>query len=89
MYIEQVGVYDPMPNYLNERIVSLNLERIHYWMAQGVTPTKHVAELFGMAGFLPIHPRTIMTARRHRKKIELEKLNNDSEKLESPSEETK
>ena len=35
-YIEQVGTYDPMPNASNEKLISLNLERIHTYIAGGV-----------------------------------------------------
>ena len=35
-YMEQVGTYDPMPNASNEKLISLNLERIHTYIAGGV-----------------------------------------------------
>ena len=35
--IEQVGTYDPMTNAHNEKLVSLNLERIQSYIAGGVT----------------------------------------------------
>ncbi|KAM0724627.1 Small ribosomal subunit protein bS16m [Formica fusca] len=65
--IEQVGTYDPIPNVHNEKLVSLNLERIQYWFAKGAQVTKPVADLLGLAGFLPVHPRTYMRAWRNRK----------------------
>ncbi|XP_046996873.1 probable 28S ribosomal protein S16, mitochondrial [Schistocerca americana] len=65
--IEQVGSYDPMPNQLNEKLVSLNFERIKYWIGNGADVSTPVAELLGLAGFYPIHPRTYMTAWRNRR----------------------
>lgn len=47
--IEQLGVYDPMPNENHERVVSFNFDRIKYWLAQDVQVSKPVAELMGTA----------------------------------------
>ncbi|XP_029157992.1 probable 28S ribosomal protein S16, mitochondrial [Nylanderia fulva] len=65
--IEQVGVYDPIPNVYNEKLVSFNYERIQYWVAKGAQVSKPVADLLGLAGFLPIHPTTYMRAWRNRR----------------------
>ncbi|CAD7013857.1 probable 28S ribosomal protein S16, mitochondrial [Ceratitis capitata] len=67
--IEQVGTYDPMPNVQKERLVSFNFERIRYWLGRGAHLSTPAAELLGIAGFLPIHPRTYMTAWRNRQKV--------------------
>uniref|UniRef100_A0A1A9WWL1 Small ribosomal subunit protein bS16m n=1 Tax=Glossina brevipalpis TaxID=37001 RepID=A0A1A9WWL1_9MUSC len=64
--IEQVGTFDPMPNVHNERLVSFNFERIRYWLGKGAHISTPAAELLGIAGFLPIHPHTYMTAWRNR-----------------------
>ncbi|KAJ2945000.1 hypothetical protein O0L34_g1897 [Tuta absoluta] len=64
--IEQLGSYDPMPNVSNEKLVALNLERIKYWLGKGAHVSPPVAELLGLSGFFPIHPRTYMTAWRNR-----------------------
>lgn len=66
--IEQLGTYDPMPNENNEKLVSFNFERIGYWLGEGADISKPVGELLGLAGFLPIHPNTYMTAWRNRRK---------------------
>ncbi|XP_026730960.1 probable 28S ribosomal protein S16, mitochondrial [Trichoplusia ni] len=65
--IEQLGSYDPMPNINNEKLVALNLERIKYWLGNGAHISTPVAELLGLSGFLPIHPRSYMTAWRNRR----------------------
>ncbi|CAG2057324.1 unnamed protein product [Timema podura] len=65
--IEQIGSFDPLTNKYNEKLVSLNFERIKYWIGHGAIPSTPVAELLGLAGFFPIHPRTYMTAWRNRR----------------------
>ncbi|EZA52897.1 hypothetical protein DMN91_010456 [Ooceraea biroi] len=65
--IEQLGTYDPIPNVYNERLVSFNYERIQYWLAQGAQISKPIANLLGLAGFFPVHPRTYLKAWRNRK----------------------
>lgn len=67
--IEQVGTYDPIPNIYNEKLVSFNFERIQYWLTKGAQVSKPVASLLGLAGFLPVHPRTYIRAWRNRKII--------------------
>ncbi|XP_014473963.1 PREDICTED: probable 28S ribosomal protein S16, mitochondrial [Dinoponera quadriceps] len=79
--IEQLGTYDPIPNKYSERLVSFNFERIQYWLAKGSQISTPVAELLGVAGFFPIHPRTYMRAwRRRRNATEKATLENISEK---------
>lgn len=51
--IEQLGSYDPMPNQHNEKLVSLNLERIYYWLGKGAVASKPVEELLGKSYFVP------------------------------------
>ncbi|XP_013147854.1 PREDICTED: probable 28S ribosomal protein S16, mitochondrial [Papilio polytes] len=67
--IEQLGSYDPMPNFKNEKLVALNLERMKFWLGQGAHVTTPVAELLGLSGFFPIHPRSYMTAWRNRRTV--------------------
>lgn len=44
----------------------MNVERIRYWLGKGAHLSVPAAELFGISGLLPIHPRTYMTAWRNR-----------------------
>ncbi|XP_033336423.2 mitochondrial ribosomal protein S16 [Megalopta genalis] len=64
---EQLGSYDPMKNKFNEKLVALNFERIQYWLGLGATISNPVAELLGLAGFYPVHPRTYMHAWRNQR----------------------
>ncbi|XP_060828195.1 small ribosomal subunit protein bS16m [Bombus pascuorum] len=84
--IEQLGTYDPMPNKYDEKLISLNFERIQYWLGQNVTVSKPVAILLGLCGFFPIHPRTYMKAWRNRRKAAEEIERNKSGESESKTE---
>ncbi|XP_077295560.1 mitochondrial ribosomal protein S16 [Arctopsyche grandis] len=64
--IEQLGAYDPMPNQYNEKLVSLNFDRLKHHIGAGALVTRPVSEVFGLAGYFPIHPRTYMKAWRQR-----------------------
>ncbi|CAE1296313.1 RP-S16 [Acanthosepion pharaonis] len=66
--IEQIGTYDPLVNRLNEKLVSVNFNRLSYYLAAGAHMTKSVAQLFGLSGFLPLHPMSIINAERNSKK---------------------
>lgn len=65
-HYEQVGTYDPLPNSRNEKLVSLNMERIKYWLAAGAVPSKPVQELLGLAGVYPLRITTVMRAEKNR-----------------------
>ncbi|XP_076068556.1 mitochondrial ribosomal protein S16 [Oratosquilla oratoria] len=65
--IEQLGTYDPMINSNSEKLCSLNLERINYWIGCGASISTPCAELFGLAGLIPIHPTSYIKAWRNRK----------------------
>lgn len=54
----------------NEKLVSFNFERIQHWIAKGAQVSTPVADLLGLAGFLPVHPRTYMRAWRNRRTVE-------------------
>lgn len=69
--IEQVGTYDPMPNERNEKLASLNFERIRYWMGQGASLSHEAKVLLGLAGFMPIHPSSYIHAWQKRRAAEL------------------
>lgn len=46
--------------------MAMNVERIRYWLGKGAHLSRPAAELFGISGLLPIHPRTYMIAWRNR-----------------------
>ncbi|KAI0981349.1 hypothetical protein GJ496_001030 [Pomphorhynchus laevis] len=65
-YTEQLGSYDPLPNRYGELLIGFNIDRIRYWLGKGAEPTKSVRELLGLAGILPVFPRSYLTAYRNR-----------------------
>ena len=80
-HYEQVGTYDPLPNTRNEKLVSLNMERIKYWLSLGAEPSKPVNELLGLAGILPIRVTTVLDAEKNkaaRQKKEKEQTTQDN-----------
>ncbi len=63
----QLGSFDPLPNSRNEKLVALNLVRIKYWIGErDAHVSLPVLELLGLAGLLPIHPKTFVRARHNR-----------------------
>ncbi|GFS06338.1 28S ribosomal protein S16 [Elysia marginata] len=68
--MEMLGTYDPMPNIYNEKLVSLDIDRIKFHLASGVSLSKPVEKLLGLSGLLPVHPMSYMTAKRNRQKLE-------------------
>ncbi|XP_071544861.1 small ribosomal subunit protein bS16m [Panulirus ornatus] len=65
--IEQLGTYDPMVNAYGEKLCAINLERTCYWIGRGALISDSCAVLFGLAGLLPIHPKSYMKAWRNRR----------------------
>jgi len=67
--LEQLGTYDPHANAHGEKLVALNIERILYWLSQGVKVEIHAGRLLGLAGLIPQHPSTYVFAWRNRKEL--------------------
>ncbi|KAL7675096.1 hypothetical protein ACOME3_001366 [Neoechinorhynchus agilis] len=65
-YSEQLGAYDPLRNKYGERLMALNVDRFRFWITEGAEPTKTVRRLLGLAGVLPIHPKSYLAAWRRR-----------------------
>uniref|UniRef100_A0A8D8RHN6 Small ribosomal subunit protein bS16m n=1 Tax=Cacopsylla melanoneura TaxID=428564 RepID=A0A8D8RHN6_9HEMI len=86
--IEQLGTFDPSPNEYHEKLVSLNIERIRYWLGtENIHITDQVRELFGLAGLFPIYHRTYMKAWKNRATAEAEIEKQKQEKLKQEQEE--
>lgn len=85
----QVGTFDPLPNARNEKLVSLNIHRIKYWIGERnanvtvsvlellgmfsvVVPVNNIAVILclGLAGLLPLHPKTFIRAKQNRKLLD-------------------
>lgn len=47
--------------------MSINFERLQFWLSRGSHVSRPVEDLLGLAGFFPIHPRTYVKAWKRRK----------------------
>lgn len=55
-HVEKVGWYDPTPGKDGNKHMSLNRERIQYWLSVGAQPSRAVERLLGRVGILPPAP---------------------------------
>jgi small subunit ribosomal protein S16 len=57
-FLEHVGSYNPIAqsNSNGTKEVSINVERIKYWISQGAQPSETVARLLAYANILPAPP---------------------------------
>ena len=53
-YIERLGTYNPLLAKDDENRVTLNEERIKYWLGEGAEPSYRVAVFLGKAGLAPM-----------------------------------
>ena len=56
-FLEILGTYNPHPDRYGSKHVTLNVERIKYWVARGAQPSEPVARLLGRASVIPMFPR--------------------------------
>jgi len=49
-YIERLGTYNPLLASNDEKRVTLNVERIKYWLEQGAEPSERVVKFLAKAG---------------------------------------
>lgn len=52
----QLGTYNPIANKDGTKEITVNTERMHYWLASGAQPSDRVAWMLGMLGVLPKAP---------------------------------
>lgn len=57
-FIERIGLYQPMLPADHPERLTMNEERIKYWLSQGATPTDRVAVFLGQAEIIPMRERT-------------------------------
>uniref|UniRef100_A0A0R3QWQ1 Small ribosomal subunit protein bS16m n=1 Tax=Brugia timori TaxID=42155 RepID=A0A0R3QWQ1_9BILA len=84
--IEELGVFDPLPNFRNEKLVACDITRVKYWIGERnahISPS--LLELLGLWGVLPIHPKTFIRARYHLEELEEAKLKVHSSTSQSGS----
>lgn len=52
-FIEKLGTYNPLLAKDSEDRVTMNVERVQYWMSKGAQPTDRVARMLEAAGVTP------------------------------------
>lgn len=57
-FLERVGVYQPMLAKDNPERLTMNVDRIKFWLDRGATPTDRVAVFLGKADVIPMRERT-------------------------------
>ncbi|XP_062595874.1 small ribosomal subunit protein bS16m-like [Saccostrea cucullata] len=71
---EQIGFYDRIPNLNGEQVLGLNLDRVRHYFKFGAEFSRPVLQLLGIVGYFPIHPYTLLEAKRiTRRREELQK----------------
>ena len=53
-YVERVGTYNPMVPKDHEQRLTLNGERISFWMGKGAQPTERVHKMLASAGLMAV-----------------------------------
>ncbi|KAF9162559.1 hypothetical protein DFQ27_008190 [Actinomortierella ambigua] len=59
--IEKLGTYDPIPDKEGVKAISLNFDRVKYWIGVGAQPSETVARILSKADIIPAKPRPGMT----------------------------
>ena len=52
-FIERIGLYNPRQPKDSAQRVSLNEDRVRFWLARGAKPSDRVARLLGRAAIIP------------------------------------
>lgn len=53
-FIERVGLYNPLLPKEGGKRVTLNEERVRFWLARGALPSDRVARFLGQASIIPM-----------------------------------
>lgn len=51
-YIERLGTYNPLLPKDNDQRITMNVERVQYWLGQGAEPTDRVSRMLENAGVI-------------------------------------
>ena len=82
-YLERLGTYNPMRPKDDPERVSLNVERIKYWLSVGARPTDKVNNFLAKEGLTKKKDIPNQTKQNQPKKKTLEKIKAKEEKLKS------
>ncbi len=84
-FIEKLGTYNPLLPKDSDQRVSMNLERIRYWLDQGATPTDRISRFLEAADVLDAKQRSNPIKGRLRKKAQ-ERADSEAEASASETE---
>jgi small subunit ribosomal protein S16 len=56
-FIERVGTFDPIADHNNVKNITLDVQRIKYWLSVGAQPSERVTSLLSKASLMPEPPR--------------------------------
>ena len=85
-YLERLGTYNPMKQKNDPERISLNVERIKYWLSVGAKPTDRVTKFLANEGLAKKPSIPKQTKKDKPKKKTLEKLKAKEEKLKTKQE---
>ena len=85
-YLERVGTYNPMRPKEDPERVSLNIERIKYWLSVGAKPTDKVTKFLAKEGLADKPSIPKQTKQDKPKKKTLEKLKAKEDKIKAKQE---
>jgi small subunit ribosomal protein S16 len=81
-FLEKLGTYNPLVSKDNPNRVTLNVERIKYWLSQGAVPSDRVTILLSKAGLVEA-PKRIETPKQSAPKAKaVERTREKAEKAE-------
>ncbi|RHZ70869.1 hypothetical protein Glove_265g2 [Diversispora epigaea] len=83
-HIEQVGIYDPIPDANGVKHIEWKENRIKYWLTVGAQPSDTVARLLSRAGILPPLPKPREKIEKSKKTI-VHPIDETINKNESPN----
>jgi len=81
-FIEKVGTYNPMLSNDNAERVTLNKERIQYWLSQGAIPSERVNIFLAKAGLTEAVPYVESPKKSAPKAKAVERVREKAEKIE-------
>ena len=85
-YLERVGTYNPMRPKEDPERVSLNIERIKYWLSVGAKPTDKVTKFLAKEGLADKPSIPKQTKQDKPKKKTLEKLKAKEDRIKAKQE---
>jgi small subunit ribosomal protein S16 len=82
-YLEKVGTYNPMVDPDHPRRITINKERVKYWLSQGAKPTDRVARFLSQAGLIKMLKYSETPKKSHPKAKAIERLKIKEERTKS------